>query len=809
MTQRFTLAMLMLLLFPFSIWAQYRISGKVVDASSGETLPAAHISLNGTFRRTISDEHGNFSMTNLKPGTYELKVSYMGYENLLKQVKITNKDVVLKLKLQATAILEDEVVIMATRANDATGTTFQNLDKEEIQKMDIGQDIPYILNLTPSMVSTSDAGAGVGYTGMRIRGTDISRINVTINGIPVNDPESQGVWWVNMPDLAASLNSIQIQRGVGTSTNGTAAFGASINMQTSSLNREAFAEVGLTYGSFNTQRYRLNTSTGLINDKWSVDARLSKQYSDGYIDRAFSDLKSFYVSGAYYGKRSILRINVFSGKEKTYQAWYGVPKDSLDTKPTYNPYTYDNQTDNYQQDNYQLLYSKEVNSHWNINAALHYTRGRGYYESYKENRKLSDYGLPPYIIGNDTITRTDLVQQKWLDNDFYGITASANYNNRKNLQVNIGMALNQYLGDHFGKIIWAKYALMGKDYEWYRNDGKKNNFNFFVKATYDIGEKLSIYGDLQYRMIDYWMSGIHDDFKNLDGYYHFEFFNPKVGGSYKLNDRNSFYLSAAVAQKEPSRNDFRDADPGKTPKAEFLIDYEAGYSFDATKFKFNANFYYMDYTDQLIMTGKINNVGTPIMTNVDKSYRMGLELMLAAHLAKWLSWSFNTTLSSNKIKDFTEYVDDWDTGNQIVTPLGTTDIAFSPNLIMGNQFDFKLGKQLGIALNSKYVGVQYIDNTSNSERMLDPYFTTDVRFTYNIKTKWIRNIALSLSINNVFNSNYVSNAWVYQYKSGDGSYDGSYGDPYSTPAGKPGYYNMAGYFPQAGINFLAGVTFRF
>jgi iron complex outermembrane receptor protein len=800
---------MMAALLPQIVWAQYKLTGKVLDGQTNESLPAAHIMLNGTFRQTVSNEHGQFSMTNLKPGTYELKVSYLGYEDLVTQIKISNKDVDIKLKLQPTTILEDEVVIMATRAHDATGTTYQNLNKQEIEKMDVGQDIPYILNLTPSMVSTSDAGAGVGYTSMRIRGTDISRINVTINGIPVNDPESQGVWWVNMPDLAASLNSIQIQRGVGTSTNGTGAFGASINMQTSTLNREPFAELGVTYGSFNTQRYRVNTSTGLINNKWSVDARLSKQYSDGYIDRAFSDLKSFYVSGAYYGKRSILRINVFSGKEKTYQAWYGVPKDSLWDNPTYNPYTYDNQTDNYQQDNYQLLYSKELNSHWNINTALHYTKGRGYYESFKENRKLSDYGLPPYIIGNDTITRTDLVQQKWLDNDFYGITASANYNNRKNLQLNIGMALNQYLGDHFGKIIWAEYALMGKDYEWYRNDGKKNNFNIFVKATYDIGDKFSVYGDMQYRMIDYWMSGIHDDFKNLDGYYHFEFFNPKLGGSYKLNDRNSIYLSAAVAQKEPSRNDFRDADPGKTPKAEFLIDYEAGYSYDLTNFKLNANFYYMDYTDQLIMTGKINNVGTPIMTNVDKSYRMGLELMLAAHLTKWLNWSFNTTLSRNKIKDFVEYVDDWDTWSQIETPLGTTDIAFSPNLIMGNQFDFNFKKKFFIALNSKYVGAQYIDNTSNSERMLDAYFTTDVRFTYKLKTKWIRNIDLNLSVNNVFNSKYVSNAWVYQYKSGDGSYDGSYGDPYSNPGDKPGYYNMTGYFPQAGINFLAGINIRF
>jgi iron complex outermembrane receptor protein len=808
MFKKITLTMLMLSILPLSIWAQFSITGVVRNNANNESLPAAHITVNQTFRRVLSDKDGKFKIDNLKAGTYTLHFSFMGFEDKEVEIKLEKNENIF-VNLSPTSILEDEVVITATRATKKSGTTFQNLDKQDIQKADIGQDIPYILSMTPSLVSTSDAGAGVGYTGMRIRGTDISRINVTVNGIPMNDPESQGVWWVNMPDLASSLNSIQIQRGVGTSTNGTASFGASINMQTQKLSMEPFAEISTSYGSFNTQRYRLSTSTGLIDNKWSVDARLSKMYSDGYIDRASSDLKSFYVSGAYYGKRSILRFNIFSGKEKTYQAWYGVPKDSLETNPTYNPYTYNNETDNYQQDNYQMIYSKEINSHWNINAALHYTKGRGYYESFKKNEKLSKYGLGPYYIGGDTITRSDLIRQKWLDNDFYGATASANYDNKKNLRVNIGAAFNQYSGDHFGKIVWAEYALMGKDYEYYRNNGLKNNFNFFTKVSYDITEAFSIYGDIQYQMIDYWMSGIHDDFKNLDGYHHFEFVNPKFGLSYALNDHNNIYASAAVAQKEPTRNDFRDADVGKTPKAEFLIDYEAGYEYTATKFKVQANFYFMDYTDQLIMTGKINNVGTPIMTNVDKSYRAGIELMAAAHITKWLNWSANATFSQNKIKNFTEYVDNWDTWGQEVTELGTTDIAFSPNVIIGNQFEFTPIKNFNIAINSKYVGEQYIDNTSSRERMLDAYFTTDLRFNYNIKNKYIKNIALNFSINNIFNSHYVSNAWVYQYKSGDGSYDGSYGDPYSNPSEKPGYYNMAGYFPQAGINFMAGLTLRF
>jgi len=800
--------MLMLSILPLSLWAQFSINGTVHDGSNNASLPGAHITINKTFKRSVSDEDGKFSISDLKAGTYQLHVSYMGYND--KDIEIVlSKNESITISLSPTSILEDEVVIMATRANQKSGTSFQNLNKEDIQKADVGQDIPYILNMTPSLVSTSDAGAGIGYTGMRIRGTDISRINVTVNGIPMNDPESQGVWWVNMPDLASSLNSIQVQRGVGTSTNGTASFGASINMQTQKLSMEPFAEVGITYGSFNTQQYRLSTSTGLIDKKWSVDARLSKMTSDGYIDRASSDLKSFYVSGAYYGKRSIFRINIFSGKEKTYQAWYGVPKDSLKTNRTYNPYTYENETDNYQQDNYQMLYSKEINSHWNINAALHYTKGRGYYESFKDNEKLSKYGIGPYYIGNDTITKSDLVRQKHLDNDFYGATASANYDNKKNLRVNIGTSFNQYNGNHFGKIAWAEYALMGKDYQYYSNSGLKNNFNFFVKASYDINKSLSIYGDLQYQMVDYWMKGLHDNKKDLTGYHHFEFFNPKLGSNYVLNEHNSIYLSAAVAQKEPTRNDFRDADLGSTPKAEFMIDYEAGYVYSQTKFKIQANLYYMDYTDQLIMTGKINNVGTAIMSNVDKSYRAGIEFVAAAHIAKWLNWSFNATYSQNKIANFTEYVDDWDTGIQHKTELGTTDIAFSPNLIMGNQFEFIPLKNFSIALNSKYVGSQYIDNTSSKERKLDAYFTSDLRFNYSIKNKYIKNISFNFTINNIFNTMYISNAWVYQFKSGDGSYDGSYGDPYSIPSEKPGYYNMTGYFPQAGINFLAGVTLRF
>ncbi len=790
MFKKLFLAIIIAGVLPLSLFAQYSIKGHIVDADSRKSLPSAHIRLDGNFKTAVSDLEGNFLMKNIKKGTYTLKVSYLGYQTYKKQI-VLNKDIHLNIKMKVKAIMEDEVIITATRANDRSGTTYKNVSKAELKKADLGKDLPYILNLTPSVVSSSDAGAGVGYTSIRIRGTDISRINVTMNGIPINDPESQGVWWVNMPDLTSSLNSVQIQRGVGTSSNGAAAFGASINMMSAVSAPKPFAEVNTAYGSFNTQRFRMAASTGLVNGKWSFDTRLSKIYTDGYVDRAFADLKSFYASAAHYGKNSILRINVFSGKERTYQAWNGVPKDSLNTNRTYNTYTYKNQTDNYQQDHYQLLYSKRINAFWNFNGALHYTKGRGYYESKKDNRKLSKYGLPNYIIGNDTIRRTDLVQQKWLDNDFYGFTFSFNYDNKKNIRMSIGGAANQYSGDHFGKIIWAQYALMGNDYEWYRNNGLKNTYNMYAKLAYQLNDKWGAYGDLQYRRVDYWMKGLHDDFKNLDGDYHYNFVNPKLGLNYKINTMHHLSFSAAIGQKEPSRNDFRDSYAGRVPKSEMLIDYELGYALNMQYVSFRANAYYMDYKDQLVMTGKVNDVGAPIMTNVAKSYRAGLEFAAGAKITKKLSWNANISLSRNKILSFTEYVDNWDTWSQDSIYLGTTTIAFSPDIVAANQIDYKPIKGMELMLNTKYVGKQYIDNTSNNYNSLPAYTTTDLILGYTFTPKWIKSIAVNFSINNIFNAKYASNAWVYSY---------NYGGKREV---------MDGYFPQAGINFMLGLDMKF
>lgn len=782
--------LLLLMVIPFVASAQFTIEGQVVDSSSNQSLPSAHISLEGTFKTAVSDLNGHFQIDQLKSGKYLLRITYLGYEDFTQSVEL-KQNVKLVVQLKTSSLLEDEVIVYGTRASDRTGTTFKNITKAELKKADIGQDLPYILALTPSVVSSSDAGAGVGYTSIRIRGTDISRINVTLNGIPINDPESQGVWWVNMPDLTSSLSSIQIQRGVGTSSNGAAAFGASINMLSADLNQKPYAEVNTAYGLFNTQRYRLAASSGLIDGKWSFDTRLSKVKSDGYVDRASSNLSSYFVSGAYYGKKSILRLNVFSGKEITYQSWAGIPKDSLATNPTYNPYTYENEVDNYQQDHFQLLYSYQANSFWNINAALHYTKGRGYYESWKDDRKLADYGISDFIIGSDTIRRTDLVQQKWLDNDFYGLTFSADYNNKKDLQISIGGAANQYDGEHYGKIIWAEYALMGKDYEWYRNNGLKNTYNLYAKANYQLTDKFNIFGDLQYRKVDYWMSGIHDDFKDLNNDYHFNFINPKIGLNYIFSNKQQAYFSAAIAQKEPGRNDFRDADFNKIPLPELLVDYELGYSYSMQNYLIRANAFYMDYTNQLVMTGKVNNVGAPIMTNVDKSYRAGVELVFGTIITKWLSWNANLTLSQNKIKNYTEFVDNWDTWSQDSTQLGTTDIAYSPNVVAASQFQLKPIKNVEIFINTKYVGKQYIDNSSNDYNSIDAYTTTDLMFRYTMKNKWIKLVGINFSINNIFNAQYASNAWVYSYNS----------------AGERGVID--GYFPQAGINFMLGLDLKF
>ena len=592
-----------------------------------------------------------------------------------------------------------------------------------------------------------------------------------------------------------SVENAQIQRGVGTSTNGAGAFGATINFRTFALNRDPYAEIYSSYGSFNTSKNTINVGSGLINNKFSIDARLSKIWSDGYIDRAYSDLKSFYLAGTMYGKSSILKFVTYSGQEHTYQAWYGVPKDSLETNRTYNPYDYKNQTDNYWQNNYQLHYSKEINENLNLNLALHYTKGKGYYENFEPGSSFSTYALPNAIFGTDTISSTDMINQKWLDNDFYGLTYSLSYK-KKRLSTVIGGGWNQYKGKHYGDVVWSKIVTFdGEKYRWYKGTGNKKDFNVFLKANYLLTGNLNLYGDIQLRTINYSIGGMDDNLKDISQTHNYVFFNPKAGLSYDINEKQKAYASFGVAQREPDRSNFTDADSGKTPKPEKLYDYEAGYEYHSSNFLFRGNIFYMNYINQFILTGEINNVGGSVMTNVRKSYREGIELEAGYKFSKKLQWNANVTLSKNIIPEYTEYVDKY---NEYWEPIGQQDsvrknmtISFSPSFIVNNVIHFEPVKNLHIELLSKYVGKQYIDNTTNNDRSLDAYFIHNLSISYSIPSKLFKDFSLFVSCNNLLDQEYETNAWTYRYL-----YNGEYGI-------------SDGYFPQATRNFMAGLVLKF
>ena len=766
-----------------------KIKGKVTDIN-GLSLPGAGITIENTILGVHTDSEGNYSLAIRKGGIYKLRFSFIGFESQIRDVTLKG-DTVLNIVLLAKSVMTEEVFVNATRAGEHTPMAYSTVSKEDISKNNIAQDIPYLLGYTPSLVVSSDAGTGVGYTNINIRGTDVKRINVTIDGVPVNDAESHGVWWVDLPDLASSTDNIQIQRGVGTSTNGAGAFGATINFQSTNLNREPYAEVNSSYGSFNTSKNTINFGTGLINKKFAIDARLSKIWSDGYIDRAFSDLKSFYISGTMYGETSILKLMIFSGVEHTYQAWDGVPKDSLATHRTYNIHNYKNETDNYWQDNYQLHYSKEISSNISANAALHYTHGQGYYENLIQNSKFSSFNLPNAIFNTDTITSSDFITQRWLRNDFYGFTYSLNYRKDK-ISTIIGGGWNQYLGNHFGDIIWAKTVTYNNDsYQWYKGTGNKKDLNTFLKINYSLTNKLNLYADLQFRNINYSIGGFDENLKDVTQNHKYNFFNPKAGFTYNLDEKQKVFSSFGVSQREPDRDDFTDADPGKTPVPEKLFDYEAGYEFHSSILMLKGNLYYMFYHDQLILTGKINNVGATILTNVPKSYRQGIEIETGIQIFENLNWYENLTISRNIIPVFEDLTDNWDNSLQDKEILKNKTISFSPSIIAGSVIDYYPFKNFHLSLNTKYVGKQYIDNTQNTERMLKAYLVQNISFLYTIKSKIFKEMTCQFVVNNLFDKMYETNAWVYKYIE-----EGS-------------LHVMDGYFPQAGINCMVKFGIKF
>ena len=714
-----------------------------------------------------------------------------------------NEEEYLNALIDTLIIINDEIVVTASRVGEKTPLTYSEISSKELKKSNQGADLPFLLQNTPSVIVTSDAGTGVGYTSMRVRGSDLTRINVTLNGVPINDAESNLVYFVDLPDLASSVDNIQIQRGVGNSSNGAAAFGASINIKTDEQTTEAFARLSSSVGSFNTLKNTLNFSTGRNRNGFNFNGRISKINSKGYIDRAYSDLFSYQMSASWSDKDDFFKFMIMNGKEQTYQAWNGCTKDSLETNPTFNPAGmmydkngnfigyYENEIDKYNQTYYQLHYAHSFSSNITLTASAFLTTGKGYYENYKNDKKLSSYGLSPIIIGDTIIKRLNLVQQKWLDNKFYGLNININHKINK-FDINYGGSWNKYAGDHYGIINWAEYAVP-LNYRWYENTGNKEYYNIYISSNYELNSYLNFFAEIQYRHIRYDLNGIHDDLNDITQKHIFNFWNPKGGVFYTINENNSAYFSVAYSNREPNRDIYTEADEIQREKVthEKLIDYELGYSFRDKKIAFNTNFFYMDYKDQLVMTGEINNVGNSIMTNVDKSYRLGLEGSLVYQANRFFVLDFNFAISQNKIVDFIDYVElydeEWNYLGQQESNLGTTDISFSPNVISGLNLKVTPFRYFDIVFQEKYVGRQYIDNTSTLSRSLDPYFTSNVNINYEWKQSLFKTLNFNLAINNILNKKYCSNAWVYRADVGGIE------------------YIEDGYFPQAGINFMFGV----
>jgi len=809
-----------LVLFNSIAIAQHRFSGHVIDTKTGTGLLGANVSLNSS--KTIiapTDNEGYFEFTNLSQGEYLLMVSYVGYKIYLRTISIPETDN-LRIDLEEDPYLQDAVVVIATRAGDNAPLSYSEIDKKELEAVNMGKDMPYLLEGMPSVVTTSDGGTGVGYTGIRIRGSDPTRVNVTLNGIPYNDSESQGVYWVDLPDIASSVESIQVQRGVGTSTNGAGAFGASINIQTTGLNKKPYATLDNAFGSFNTRKHTLTAGTGLINEAFAVDARLSKIYTDGYIDRAYADLTSFYISAGYYSKSSLLKFNVFSGKEVTYQAWYGTPESRVNNDQqgmqdyiarngltqdeadnlinsgrTYNYYTYDNQVDDYHQTHYQLLFSHDFSDILVINTALHFTHGEGFFEQYEADQKLSDYGFTGPVIGGIQVDTTDLIRRRWLNNDFYGITFSGQYKPHDRLELILGGAFNNYDGDHYGEIIWAEITGDANIRDrYYDNNGFKTDFNLYLKGSYDISNNLAVFGDIQYRNIDYNLTGIDSDRQILDGSFNYQFVNPKIGISYALKSNTSIYASYSVGNKEPSRTDFVDNPAGEIPDHETLHDFELGFRKSASKLKLNVNLYYMNYKNQLVLTGELNDVGSALRTNVPSSYRAGIEMDISYQLFKQLSIMANATFSKNIINDFSEtiydYGQNWEEYNEVNIAHGNTNISFSPEIIAGGTVNYQPMSGLSLSWIHRYVGSQYLDNTANEERKINNYYLSDFRANYSFSALKMKSISLNLAVYNLFNNLYESNGYTWGYIVGGNEVRENF------------------FYPQAGINFMAGITLK-
>ncbi len=779
-----TLCSILLTLQPF---AQGKFTGRVIDAENGSPVIGATVDIeqNGTL---FTGQNGVFNVKT-RSQTIRVRISSIGFKPLESNVQTGNETTI--FSLERYNLFLQPVEISALRAGDKAPFTKTNLLRKDIEKNNLGQDLPFLLNQTPSVVIHSDAGNGVGYTGIRIRGSDPTRINVTLNGIPYNDAESQGTFFVDLPDFSSSVNSIQVQRGVGTSSNGAGAFGASINISTNEFLENSYAEFNNSYGSFNTRKHTLKAGTGLLNNHFTVETRLSNISSDGYIDRASSDLNAFYFSTAYLNKKSSLRLNIFSGREKTYQAWNGILQNDLEKSRTYNsagtekPGTpYDNETDNYQQDHYQLFFNHRFSDRLSFNTAVFLTRGKGYYEQYKAAEPFEDYGLQPVITAGDTLFNTDLVRQLWLDNYFYGNTFSLQYKQNSS-RFTLGGGVTRFDGKHYGKVIWAA-SNIPKDHQWYHLDAKKSDINLYTKFQQTIASGLEGYIDLQYRGINYNINGFRENPSLLiNNRYHF--FNPKLGLSYSRNNYTS-YLSWSVGNKEPNRNDF---EAGIfPPKHETLHDFEMGFEKRTNHYFWGVTLYYMLYHNQLVLTGKINDVGAYTRTNIPHSYRTGIELQGSIKMTEWLYAGGNLALSNNKLTGFSEYVDDFDNGDQKIFSYKKSDISFSPAVIAASTLRLIPIKNSEITLSGKYVGRQFLDNTGNRARSLSDFYVQDIRMIYSFKKSLLPESSFILQFNNIFNRKYEPNGYTYNYISGGALQTENY------------------VYPMAGFNWMVGVNVK-
>jgi iron complex outermembrane receptor protein len=802
------------LLTGFSGYAQLHLDGVITTVNK---LPVGGvlIQVQGSLNNTISAANGHFSLTNVKPGNVTISTTILGYETAIEQYRLT-KDTSVVIQLIEQPFLANEVTVTATRADKNSGVAYTELSKNDIAALNLGQDVPYVLQLLPSVVTTSDAGAGVGYTGIRIRGSDASRTNVTINGIPLNDAESQQVYWVDLPDFASSAENIQVQRGVGTSTNGAGAFGGSVNILTSNISQTPYATTANSIGSFNTIKNNLAVGTGLLDNHFVFEGRLSRITSSGYIDRGSSDLKSYYAAGSYISKKTIVRINMFSGNEITYQCWNGVPEsrikgdqqgmidyinrnylDAADANNllhsgrNYNMFTYDNQTDNYKQNHYQLLFSHQLTKKLLANIALHLTQGEGYFEEYQKDQLLADYGIEAPVFGNETVANSDLIRRKWLKNDFYGTTYSLEYNSHL-LRLTFGGAWNKYDGGHFGEVIWSKVA--GNSdirHRYYDYDARKTDFNNYAKAEFDITKEITMVADMQIRLVGYHFDGPGQNGEIGSQSENLVFLNPKYGITWHIDSKNQFYGSFAVAHKEANSDDYLQSTPSSRPKPEELFDYELSYKRNDVKFQFGVTSYLMTYNNQLVLTGQINDVGNYTHTNVKQSYRQGIELEGAVTLTPHIRFLMNFTYSKNWIHNFTEYADNYDNGSQDSIEYHDKSIAFSPDIIGMAGLNFSVFKNFDIQLSGKYIGKQFLDNTGRDDRKIDPYAVCDARLSYVIYTKIAKEIRFNVLFNNLLNETYCSNGYTYGYISNQSRVQENF------------------YYPQAGFNTLAQVTLKF